>query len=204
VQNKLARRLEILSSRELTHAPIVVLVHAIFVSSLLLTAPPNVGGVVVFGQLPALGNPSGQKPTAKSQKPDSLPMPTAPRSLALRVVTMPRDTNQYGTIFGGVIMSYIDQAGFVEARRHGVHRWVTASMERVDFKAPVHLGDTVNFYATTTREGTKSVTVQIEVEAERYTSGQTVPVTTATLTMVAVDAAGQPIPFKSPPTAAAP
>jgi acyl-CoA thioesterase YciA len=131
-------------------------------------------------------------------------MPTASRSLALRVVTMPRDTNQYGTIFGGVIMSYIDQAGFVEARRHGVHRWVTASMERVDFKAPVHLGDTVNFYAITTRQGTKSVTVQIEVEAERYTSGQTVPVTTATLTMVAVDAAGQPIPFRSRPTAAAP
>src|SRR5215510_901455 len=105
------------------------------------------------------------------------------RALALRVMTMPRDTNQYGTIFGGVILSYIDQAGFVEARRHGVHRWVTASIERVDFRAPVHLGDTVNFYATTTRMGTTSVTVQIEVEAERYATAQCVPVTTATLTM---------------------
>ena len=123
---------------------------------------------------------------------------------ALRVVTMPRDTNQYGTIFGGVILSYIDQAGFVEARRHGVHRWVTASIERVDFKAPVHLGDTVNFYATTTREGTTSVTVRIDVEAERYTSGQSIPVTTATLTMVAVDAQGRSIPFRSPPTATLP
>lgn len=123
-----------------------------------------------------------------------------PRRLALRVVTMPRDTNQYGTIFGGVILSYIDQAGFVEARRHGVHRWVTASIERVDFKAPVHLGDTVNFYARTTRLGTKSVTVQVEVEAERFTGGQTAPVTTATVTMVAVDAAGTPIPFRAPPT----
>lgn len=123
------------------------------------------------------------------------------RRLALRVVTMPRDTNQYGTIFGGVILSYIDQAGFVEARRHGVHRWVTASIERVDFKAPVHLGDTVNFYGQTTRTGTTSVTVRIEVEAERYTTGQTVAVTSATLAMVAVDAAGRPIPFKSPPTA---
>src|SRR5262245_39350865 len=112
------------------------------------------------------------------------------RALALRVVTMPRDTNQYGTIFGGVILSYVDQAGFVEARRHGVHRWVTASIERVDFRAPVHLGDTVNFYATTVRQGTTSVTVQIEVEAERYVTGLCVPVTTATLTMVAVDASG--------------
>ena len=128
----------------------------------------------------------------------------AARIPALRVVTMPRDTNQYGTIFGGVILSYIDQAGFVEARRHGVHRWVTASIERVDFSAPVHLGDTVNFYATTVREGTTSVTVRIDVEAERYTSGQAVPVTTATLTMVAVDAAGKSIPFRSPPTVTQP
>ena len=126
-----------------------------------------------------------------------------PRSLALRVVTMPRDTNQYGTIFGGVILSYIDQAGFVEARRHGVHRWVTASIERVDFQAPVQLGDTVNFYAQTTRTGTKSVTVRVEVEAERYSSGATVPVTSATVTMVAIDAAGTPIPFRTPPTVSA-
>lgn len=128
-------------------------------------------------------------------------MPTPQRSLALRVVTMPRDTNQYGTIFGGVILSYIDQAGFVEARRHGTHRWVTAAIDRVEFKAPVHLGDTVNFYATTTKMGTTSVTVLIEVEAERYTTGQIIPVTAATLTMVAVDRNGKSIPFRSPPTA---
>ncbi len=126
--------------------------------------------------------------------------PPPSRALALRVVTMPRDTNQYGTIFGGVILSYIDQAGFVEARRHGVHRWVTAAIDRVEFKAPVHLGDTVNFYGTTTRTGTSSVTVKIEVEAERFTSGEHVPVTAATLTMVAVDAHGKSIPFRSPPT----
>jgi acyl-CoA thioesterase YciA len=123
----------------------------------------------------------------------------APR-LSLRIVTLPRDTNQYGTIFGGVILSYIDQAGFVEARRHGVHRWVTASIERVDFKAPVHLGDTVNFLTHTVRTGTKSVTVEVAVEAERYTSTDTVPVTSATVTLVSVDAEGRPIPFDSPPT----
>jgi acyl-CoA thioesterase YciA len=115
---------------------------------------------------------------------------------------MPRDTNQYGTIFGGVILSYIDQAGFVEARRHGVHRWVTAAIDRVDFRAPVLLGDTVNFFATTTKTGTTSVTIRIEVEAERFATGQQVPVTSATLTLVSVDAGGKPIPFRSPPTAA--
>ena len=125
---------------------------------------------------------------------------TIERRLSLRVVTLPRDTNQYGTIFGGVILSYIDQAGFVEARRHGVHRWVTAAIDRVEFKAPVHVGDVVNFYARALRIGTKSVTVQVEVEAERYNSGQCVPVTEAQLVMVSVDAAGTPIALASPPT----
>lgn len=127
-------------------------------------------------------------------------MPVPERRLALRVVTLPRDTNQYGTIFGGVILSYIDQAGFVEARRHGVHRWVTVAVDRVEFTQPVHLGDVVSFYGSTLKTGTSSVTVQIDVEAERYTSGQTVAVTTATFTLVAVDAHGRPIPFRSPPT----
>jgi acyl-CoA thioesterase YciA len=140
--------------------------------------------------------------------PEPRPVPIEPadagaRRLALRVVTLPRDTNQYGTIFGGVILSYIDQAGFVESRRHGVHRWVTVAIDRVEFKKPVHLGDVVCFYATTLRTGTSSVTVRVEVEAERYLTGQTVPVTGAVLTLVSVDAAGKPIPFSSPPTASA-
>ncbi len=122
------------------------------------------------------------------------------RRLALRIVTMPRDTNQYGTIFGGVILSYIDQAGFVESRRHGRHRWVTASMDRVDFRAPVQLGDIVSFYTTAERLGTKSVTVRVEVEAERYTSQESVAVTEAVMTLVSVDEEGRPIAFRSVPT----
>jgi acyl-CoA thioesterase YciA len=124
------------------------------------------------------------------------------RTLALRIVTMPRDTNHYGTIFGGVILSYIDQASFVEARKHGTHdggRWVTASVDRVDFKAPVHLGDTVSFWARTVRMGTKSVTVQIEVESERL-SGECARVTVAVLTLVAVDSSGRPVPYRESPT----
>jgi acyl-CoA thioesterase YciA len=119
----------------------------------------------------------------------------------MRVVTLTKDTNQYGTIFGGVILSYIDQAGFVEARRHGVHRWVTVAMDRVEFKQPVHLGDVVGFYAQTVRKGTSSVTVKVEVEAERYTTGQIVPVTEATITLVSVNGQGKPIPFASAATA---
>lgn len=123
-----------------------------------------------------------------------------PGHLALRIVTMPKDTNQYGTIFGGVILSYIDQAGFVEARRHGCHRWVTAAIDKVEFKAPVIVGDTVSFNTRTVRTGTKSVTVAVDVVAERYASDESVDVTHAQLVMVAVDANGQPIPFATPAT----
>ena len=65
---------------------------------------------------------------------------TGERRMALRAIAMPAETNPYGAIFGGVILSYIDQAGFIEARRHGSHRWVTVSINRVDFKAPVLVG----------------------------------------------------------------
>ncbi len=119
---------------------------------------------------------------------------------ALRVVMMPRDTNNYGTIFGGVILSFIDQAGFIEARRHGQHRWVTAAIDHVEFRAPVHTGDVVSFLTTTEATGTTSVKVRICVEAQRFTTGETVPVTEARVTMVAIDAAGRPIPFSSPPS----
>jgi acyl-CoA thioesterase YciA len=120
--------------------------------------------------------------------------------VALRVVMMPRDANQYGTIFGGVILSFIDQAGFIEARRHGTHRWVTVAVDRVDFRAPVHVGDVVSFNTMTRRTGSSSVQVGVMVEAERYATGDRIPVTEATLTMVSVNAAGRPIPFNSPPT----
>jgi acyl-CoA hydrolase len=119
---------------------------------------------------------------------------------ALRVAMLPKDANPYGNIFGGVILSYIDQAGFIEAREHGMHRWVTASVDRVDFHAPVRIGDVVNFLTRTLNTGTSSVQVGIRVEAVRYATHDTVLVTEAQLTMVAVNAVGRPIPFTDPPT----
>jgi acyl-CoA thioesterase YciA len=130
-------------------------------------------------------------------------MTTAPEPhCALRVVMMPRDTNVYGTIFGGVILSYIDQAAFIEARRHGHHRWVTASIDRVNFKSPVLVGDVVSLVTSTMETGTSSVQVKIWVDAERYETQETIHVTEAHLTLVAIDAAGRPIPFDTPSTMA--
>ncbi len=122
-------------------------------------------------------------------------------SIALSVVMMPRDANAYGSIFGGIILSYIDQAGFIEARKHGVHRWVTASMDRVDFEKPVFVGDVVRFYTNTIKTGTKSVSVEVTVIAERFDNNEQIEVTKADLTMVSIDADGNTIPFLSSPTA---
>ncbi len=119
---------------------------------------------------------------------------------ALRVIMMPSDSNQYGSIFGGVILSYIDQAGFIEARKHGNHRWVTVSLEEVVFHAPVQVGDVVALLTATERTGTSSVKVRVRVEAERYATQETVLVTEAALTMVSLNADLKPIPFTSPPT----
>ncbi len=121
------------------------------------------------------------------------------RGLALRVIAMPKDTNPYSTVFGGVILSYIDQAAFIQARRHAHLRWVTVAMDRVEFRQPVYVGDVVNLYARTLKTGRTSVTVQVEVEAERFTTGEHVPVTSAQLVMVAVDSSGRSIDFSSPP-----
>jgi acyl-CoA thioesterase YciA len=118
---------------------------------------------------------------------------------AIRVVTMPKDTNARGTIFGGVILSYIDQAAAIEAQRKSNKRFVTKAMNAVEFVAPVHLGDVVSFYARIVRLGRTSVTIRIEVEAERLSEDQQkhyVKVTEAEVVCVAVDAEGRPTPIR--------
>ena len=110
---------------------------------------------------------------------------------AIRITLLPRDTNPQGTIFGGIILSYIDIAGAVEAhRRTGIERFVTVAMREVVFHQPVFVGDLVSFYAETARIGTTSITVRVLVEAQRYggTGGERIKVTQAEVIYVAVDA----------------
>jgi acyl-CoA thioesterase YciA len=119
---------------------------------------------------------------------------------AIRVTMLPKDTNAYGTIFGGVILSYIDLAGGIEARRNSPKKFVTKAMREVIFVAPVHLGDLVTFYTRTVRTGRTSITVDVQVEAERLgLSGnkEVVRVTEAEVIYVAVDSNGQPTPVHS-------
>ena len=104
---------------------------------------------------------------------------------AIRVLMMPRDTNAHGTIFGGVILSYIDQAGAIEARRQGCELIVTVSMDKVVFHAPVQVGDLVSFWTETLRIGTTSITTKVVVKADSWMRpGETVMVTEAQVVYV--------------------
>lgn len=117
---------------------------------------------------------------------------------AIKVLLLPKDTNVYGTIFGGVILSHIDLASAVEARKVAARRYVTKAMREVEFHAPVFLGDIVNFFTETVRVGRTSITVKVTVEAERWGAGngERVTVTEAEVILVAVDENGQPRPIR--------
>ena len=125
--------------------------------------------------------------------PDSYPSDRMP---AIRQVMMPRDTNAVGTIFGGVILSQIDLAAAIEAHRHHLGQVVTVSMDKVDFKAPVRVGDLVSFFTETRKTGRTSVTVHVAVWAQRrFGGGEQIYVTEAEVTMVAVDDDFRPVPI---------
>jgi acyl-CoA thioesterase YciA len=115
--------------------------------------------------------------------------------LALRVTMMPRDTNVHGTIFGGIILSYIDQAGAVHVRRHGCHNVVTVAMEKVIFHEPVYVGDLVSLRTRTKKIGRTSILVGVTVEAIRYTDNDLVTVTEADVTYVNLGPDRRPSPI---------
>ncbi|MDA1183518.1 MAG: acyl-CoA thioesterase [Acidobacteria bacterium] len=127
---------------------------------------------------------------------------------AIKLLLLPKDTNPFGTIFGGVILSHIDLASAVEARKTAPLRYVTRAMNQVEFHQPVFVGDVVSFYTKTVRIGRTSITVQILVEAERWGVGRELPpgglgalvkVTEAVVVLVAVDDYGKPVPIRPEP-----
>lgn len=119
------------------------------------------------------------------------------REPTLRVTMLPRDTNAHGTIFGGAILSHIDLAGAVAASRQARRNFVTRAMHGVEFIAPVYVGDVVSFYTSIERQGTTSLTIRVEVEAERTAQpGCIVPVTAAVVVYVAIDESGKPLALK--------
>jgi len=130
-----------------------------------------------------------------SHQPPGLALPRG-KIPALRVVPMPADSNQNGDIFGGWIMAQVDVAGGTVAGRVARGRVATVSVNSFVFKQPVQIGDVLSFYAELQRIGNTSITVNVEVYAERGRADtKVVKVTEATLTYVAIDLNGKPRPI---------
>lgn len=128
--------------------------------------------------------------STNSSEPVSLP---TDMELVLKVVPMPADCNASGDIFGGWVMAQVDLAGSVIPARYARGRIATVAVKEFIFKQPVRLGDILTFYASLTHLGRTSVTVKVEVFAERlYLQGQYIKVTEATLTYVAITEQGEP------------
>ncbi len=124
-----------------------------------------------------------------------VPLPVD-KELVLKVIPMPADTNGNGDIFGGWVMAQVDLAGSVLPARHVQGRMATVAVNEFIFKQPVRVGDILSFFSSVTRVGRTSITVQVEVYAERFRSqGQYVKVTEASLTYVAIDDEGRPRPI---------
>lgn len=119
------------------------------------------------------------------------------RAPVIRVMMMPRDTNAHGTIFGGVILSHLDQAGAIAAGGLGGKRVVSVAMDSVEFKQPVFVGDVLSFYTEIISVGRTSVRIRITAEAERFRRpSHRVSVTTAEMVFVAIDEDGKPTPIR--------
>ncbi|HSW06210.1 acyl-CoA thioesterase [Aquabacterium sp.] len=119
--------------------------------------------------------------------------------LVLRVMPLPADVNGNGDIFGGWLMAQVDLAGAVLPSRIAKGRIATVAVNQFVFKQPVSVGDLVSFYARVERIGTTSITVHVEVLAERNPANlQVVRVTNANLTYVAIDNEGKPRPIPKP------
>lgn len=111
----------------------------------------------------------------------------------IRVVAMPADTNSSGDIFGGWLMSQMDLAAWICARKQTPHRLVTVALDGVVFHQPVHVGDCLLCYATVERIGRTSITVHVTAHAERAKGGDEVQVTEGRFTLVALDEHREPV-----------
>jgi acyl-CoA thioesterase YciA len=128
--------------------------------------------------------------------------PPSDEELVLKVIPMPADCNANGDIFGGWVMAQVDLAGAVIPARYVGGRMATVAVNEFVFKQPVRVGDILSFYSKLTRIGRTSVTVKVEVYAERIQAqGQFVKVTEANLTYVAIDDQGKPRPVPKRPSA---
>ena len=130
--------------------------------------------------------------------PMAVQLPTD-EELVLKVIPMPADSNANGDIFGGWVMAQVDLAGSVIPARYAQGRMATVAVNEFIFKQPVRVGDILTFFSKLVRIGRTSITVKVEVYAERFSAqGKYMKVTEASLTFVAIDDQGRPRPIPTP------
>jgi len=134
---------------------------------------------------------------SSAKLPPTLKSLPADMELVLKVIPLPADCNANGDIFGGWVMAQVDLAGSVIPARYAKGRQATVAVNEFVFKQPVRLGDILSFYSSLVRVGRTSITVKVEVFAERFRAqGEYIKVTEATLTYVAIDESGRPRPIE--------
>jgi acyl-CoA thioesterase YciA len=157
-----------------------------------------------------MNHPIPTSPTASTTTADddarrsaAVPLPTD-KELVLKVIPMPADCNANGDIFGGWVMAQVDLAGSVLPARYVQGRMATVAVNQFVFKQPVRVGDILSFFSKVSRVGNTSITVDVEVFAERFRDqGRFVKVTEALLTYVAIDEQGRPRPIPKTDSSAA-
>ena len=148
---------------------------------------------------PVEPNPEIVPMSSESSAPGPVVALPVDKELVLKVIPMPADCNANGDIFGGWVMAQVDLAGSVLPARYVNGRMATVAVNQFIFKQPVRVGDILSFFAVVTRIGNTSITVQVEVYAERFRAqGRYIKVTEASLTYVAIDDAGKPRPIEKP------
>jgi acyl-CoA thioesterase YciA len=145
-------------------------------------------------------NQSHIVPMSDNSSAPNVQLPTD-KELVLKVIPMPADCNANGDIFGGWVMAQVDLAGSVIPARYTLGRMATVAVNEFIFKQPVRIGDILSFFSSLTRIGRTSITVKVEVYAERYhAQGKYIKVTEASLTYVAIDDNGKPREVPKPPS----
>lgn len=126
---------------------------------------------------------------------DTSAQPPAGRELVIKVIAMPRDTNPDGDMFGGWIVSQMDLAAYLHARKLSAHKIVTVAIENIVFHRPLYVGDCLLCYATIEKRGRTSVTIHVEAMVERQTDYAQERLTEGRFVFVAVDQQRKPTPF---------
>ncbi|MGH7550499.1 MAG: acyl-CoA thioesterase [Gemmatimonadota bacterium] len=133
-------------------------------------------------------------PSACGGDPDQLPRPVSASRVTISILAAPETRNIFGSVHGGWILRQVDETAYVCAARHAGRHAITASIDRVDFKSPIYIGDLVSLRASVHWVGRTSMLIGVKVEAEDLLSGEVRHTNSCLTTFVAIDERFKPVP----------